>query len=129
LLADPTFPRRSLRDTLALRRGVRRVVVRGVLVCAALLAFALVTRGPGQLFRLPRTRPGVWLAVLIVYPFFSAYPQEIMFRAFFFHRYSALFRRPRVRVLVNAALFGWAHVLVHNTIGMALATAGGLLFA
>ena len=71
----------------------------------------------------------MWAAVCLLYPLLSVYPQEIMFRTFFFHRYSDLFRRPSVAIAVNAVLFGWAHVIVHNTMAMLLTTVGGLLFA
>jgi hypothetical protein len=129
LVRDPTFAGARLLDAAAARRGLGRVLARTALVWTALLLLALQLRGASNLFLLPRARPGVWLAVVIFYPLLSAYPQEIMFRAFFFHRYAPLFRRPGLTALASAALFGWAHVIVHNRLAMALATAGGLLFA
>ena len=47
--------------------------------------------GPGQAFALPRRAPGLWLAILALYPLLSAAPQEILFRVLFFRRYGALF--------------------------------------
>jgi hypothetical protein len=129
LLLDPTFPRERLLDAAAARRGLRRVLLRTAVVWAALLVLALATRGPAQAFVLPRARPGLWLGVVLVYPVVSAYPQEVMYRAFFFHRYGALFRRPVVLIAANAALFGWAHLLVHNALAVLLAAVGGVLLA
>jgi membrane protease YdiL (CAAX protease family) len=131
LLRDPTFPRGRLLQLAPpwQRPGLRRVLVRAALVWTGLLAVTLLSCGPDGLFDLPRTRPGIWLAIALLYPVLSVYPQEIMFRAFFFHRYADLLGRPAVRIAVNAALFGWAHVIVHNNMAVLLATAGGILFA
>jgi membrane protease YdiL (CAAX protease family) len=128
LLADPTFPRRRLLDGAAARRGLGGLLLRTAAVWAGVLLVALIQRGPDGLFLVPRARPGLWLLVLALYPIFSAYPQEIMFRTFFFHRYAALFRRPATMIVANAVLFGWAHVIVHSLTAMLLTTAGGLIF-
>jgi hypothetical protein len=129
LLADPTFSRRRLFDAQAARRGLARVLARSVVVGIGILIVALIVRGPAGLFTFPRSRPAVWAAVCLLYPLLSVYPQEIMFRTFFFHRYSELFRRPALAIVANAVLFGWAHVIVHNFMAVVLTTVGGLLFA
>jgi len=77
---------------------------------------------------LPRTRPLVWMMIMLLYPI-SAYAQEVALRTFFFHRYGGLFRRPATRVLVNGVIFGWAHVAVNNWIAVGLAAIAGVLFA
>jgi len=129
LLSDPSFDRTRLWDAPAARRGLRRVLARTAVVWAGLLLLALIFRGRAALFHLPRARPAVWLGVVLLYPVFSVYPQEVMYRTFFFHRYARLFRRPSTRIAANAVLFGWAHITVHNVTAVLLATAGGLLFA
>ncbi len=126
LLTDPTFRRRRQG---AAPRGLAGVLLRVAAVWGALLVFALVQRGPAGLFLFPRARPGVWLLVLVLYPVLSAFPQELMYRTLFFHRYAGLFRRPGAAVAVNALLFGWAHVIVHNLTAMVLTTVGGLILA
>jgi membrane protease YdiL (CAAX protease family) len=97
-------------------------------VLAALLA---VLRASGQWpsFRLPREQPEVWLGVLFIYPFLSALPQELMYRALFFHRYRALFPNAPAMIAASALCFGWAHVVVHNKLAMLLATGAGLLLS
>jgi membrane protease YdiL (CAAX protease family) len=129
LLVDRSFPRRELWNAAAARRGIRRVLLRTALVWAGLLVFAFASYGREGMFSFPRARPAVWALVVILYPFFSVYPQEVMYRTFFFHRYGQLFRRPVARVVANALVFGWAHITVHNSTAMVLATVGGLLFA
>ena len=39
------------------------------------------------LFNLPKNYFFLWVAVMLVYPFFSVLPQEIIFRVLFFERY------------------------------------------
>ncbi|MEA2696568.1 MAG: hypothetical protein QOI66_839 [Myxococcales bacterium] len=129
LLADPTFPRAQLLNVGGLRRGLRHVLLRTAVVWTALLLFTLITRGPGGLFLLLRTRPLIGLGVIVLYPILSVYPQELMYRTFFFHRYGGLFSRPATLIVVNALLFGWSHIIVHNATAMLLATVGGLLFS
>jgi len=100
------------------------VLARAAVVGAALLAFAVVTARP----LLPRTQPGLWTLIMLLYPL-SAYAQELAFRTFFFHRYATLFTRPAARVLASGLIFGWAHVAVNNGAGILLATAAGLAMA
>lgn len=129
LLLDPTFPRGALVDVTPLRRGLRALAPRALLACAGIFAVALLAGGPNGLFFFPRTHPRVWLVIVSLYPLLSAYPQEVMYRTFFFHRYAGLFRTPTQLLVTNALLFGWAHILVHNAVAMALTTVGGVLFA
>jgi len=129
LLADPTFDRRRLLDVRAARRGLGGLLLRTAVVWTGVFVVALVQRGPGGLFLVPRARPELWLLVMVLYPLFSAYPQEIMFRTFFFHRYAELFRRPVTMIVANAVLFGWAHIIVHSFTAMLLTTLGGSIFA
>ncbi len=51
-----------------------------------LLGIAVRLFAPEMLFSLYRRSPAWWLAVVLFYPIFSVYPQELLYRAFFFHR-------------------------------------------
>jgi hypothetical protein len=126
LLIDPTFPRRDLVGVAGARLGVRRVLLRTALVGALIIAVAalLLARKPLLL----RVHPGRWALIMVLYPI-SAYAQEIVCRTFFFHRYGALFERPRARVLASGLAFGWAHLAVNNVAALVLATALGLVLA
>jgi hypothetical protein len=126
LAADPTFPRGALRGTVT-PRALAGVLLRSAIVGGVVLA-VVALYAPDHLFALPRQKPILWGALMFLYPV-SAFAQELFCRTFFFHRYGALFRSARGRVLVNAALFGWAHVAVDNVVAVFLAAAVGLIFA
>lgn len=66
---------------------------------------------------------------MILYPVVSVYPQELIYRAFFAHRYAALLPLEGTRVVVGAALFALGHVFFPRPwIAMSLTFVGGLLF-
>jgi CAAX protease family protein len=127
LVLDSTFPRRDLWQAARARDGLPSVLARTLLVWAGILGLTLATSSQ-PLFALPRSRPTVWIAIMVLYPI-SAYAQEVAYRTFFFHRYARLFRGRVARVCASGVLFGWAHVAVNNLAAVLLATVAGLLFA
>lgn len=116
-----------------LRWRVSRVEVRRVLLTFAIAAPLLVALAwwlrPADLFAFPRERTRVWLLVMVLYPLLSVYPQEIVFRAFFFRRYGVLFGEGAGLILAGAATFGFAHITFHNWVAVLLTLFGGFLFA
>ena len=82
-----------------------------------------------NLFIVIKTKPSLWVIILFIYSFFSVYPQELIYRTFFFQRYESLFRSHTLFVLVNATLFSLAHIFFRNTLVMFLTFTGGILFA
>lgn len=84
---------------------------------------------PERLFAFPAGNPRMWTIVMIAYPLLAAYPQEVVFRAFFFDRYAPLFRRPATTIAANAAGFGLAHLFYGNWVAPVLSGLGGALFA
>ncbi len=74
-------------------------------------------------------KPLLWVIILFVYSFFSVYPQELIYRTFFFQRYQSLFKNDTLFLIINAALFSLAHIFFKNTLVMFLTFIGGLLFA
>ena len=84
---------------------------------------------PESLFSLIKINPLLWLLVMLLYPILSVYPQELIYRGFFFHRYSNLIRNPSLSIGLNALLFGYMHIIFHNWIAVILTLVGGLYFA
>ncbi len=83
---------------------------------------------PEHLFSLPLEHPLMWLMVMTLYPLLSVIPQEIIFRSFFLKRYAPIIPDHRMR-LVNAAAFGWVHILMQNWIAIVFSAIGGWMFS
>jgi hypothetical protein len=62
------------------------------------------------------------------YPVFSAYPQELFYRAFFFLRYKPPFGDGTGMIAASAAVFGFAHIIFGNWVAIAMTASGGVLF-
>lgn len=107
---------------------LQRILALFLVGAAGLLLWVLVAH-PVEPFAFPRQRPWLWGLVVVLYPFVSALAQEFIFRVFLFHRYRDLWRSNLQRVLVSAAVFGWAHLMLGNWQAPVLSFAGGLLFA
>lgn len=82
-----------------------------------------------NLFTVILNKPVMWIFILFIYSFFSVYPQELIYRTFFFQRYLSLFKSEWLFILVNAILFSLAHIFFKNALVMVLTFLGGILFA
>lgn len=82
-----------------------------------------------NLFVVVLNKPLMWIAILFIYSFFSVYPQELIYRTFFFQRYQSLFKDQRLFLLLNAVVFSLAHIFFGNGLVMILTFIGGILFA
>jgi membrane protease YdiL (CAAX protease family) len=107
--------------------------LRGIAIRFAILA-PLITIAtwlvfPQLFLSLPRQRPLFWAIIMVLYPLLSVWPQEMLYRSLLFHRFRALFRTDIALILMSAIAFGFAHIIFLNWIAVAMAAAGGLLFA
>jgi uncharacterized protein len=145
LCRDPTFDRRQLWNAAPLRQQLPKILA---LFAVGIAIVTLLVRqyAPELFLILVRTHPRAWAAILAAYPVFSVYPQGLIYRAFFFHRYGPLFNAnapavdaipgelaPNTRIwlmiFASAATFALMHILFHNWIALALTFPGGILFA
>lgn len=106
---------------------LRRVLYLFLPSAALLLATAWFFL-PDHFLRFPLARPGIWALVMALYPILAAYPQEIVFRGFFFERYQAILPSQAAMLAVNILSFGLAHALYGNWLAPVLAAIGGALF-
>ncbi len=74
-------------------------------------------------------RPGMMITILLLYPLLSALPQELVFRPLFFRRYAEILPATPHAILLNAALFSFAHLLYWSWIVAAMTFVGGIAFA
>ncbi len=126
LWRDPAFDRRDLWRAEAVPRALPAILLRFA-AGGAILALATALLTPEALLALPRREPRLWIVVMIGYPLVSVFPQEVIFRAFFLHRYRELLGP--AALAASAFAFAWAHVLFRNWPAVLLTLPAGLLFA
>lgn len=105
-----------------------RVVVFGL--CVGVIAWTIMqfTR-PDYIRPLTIERLRFLGLIWVLYPLLSALPQELIFRPLFFHRYASLFRDERTALLVNAAVFSFAHLMYWSWVVAIMTFVGGWIFA
>ncbi len=105
------------------------VLKRFFMIGSVMILFVLLYE-PERFLALPIAKPWQWLAVILFYPLFSAFVQELLFRNFFFHRYEKLFKGRYLSLIVtNALVFAYVHVVFENWIAVIFTFFGGFLFA
>jgi uncharacterized protein len=127
LRRDPSFDSGQLLSTRGVMPHLSTLLVRDS-VFLILLALAVRMVAPELLFSLVKRSPGFWVLIMVLYPLVSVYPQEVLYRAFFFHRYQAVFGTGWTMILASALAFGFAHIILGNWLAVGLSFAGGLLF-
>ena len=129
LSLDRTFSWRELFITPLTRTELRRILTLFVVLGSGIAGIAYFLN-PQQFFGFPRHSPGLWLAVMVLYPLVSVTAQEIMYRVLFAHRYLGLFGgNLGLAVFINAVLFAYSHLIFENWVSIIVSFAGGLIFA
>ena len=128
LFRDPSFDRRAMWRASAVPKFGRTLLARSFAAAALLLALAWWLN-PAGFLALPRERPVLWTLIVVLYPVLSVYPQELIFRAFFAHRYRALFGEGAGMVTAGAAAFALVHVVFRSPWAFALTAVAGLALA
>lgn len=128
LMRDHEFDRVNLWRASAFSAGGKSIMIHSAVCAAALFAFVYFF-APRLLFLLVKQKPVLWFLIVLLYPLLSVYPQELIYRAYFFHRYSPLFPNKGLLLALNGLLFGYVHVVFHNWVAVALTVAGGIALA
>jgi membrane protease YdiL (CAAX protease family) len=129
LFAQRRFDRTLLWNGAAVAAEARAILL-VVLTLAPLLVAATFVLARAELFALPRERTLLWAAIMVFYPVFSVYPQELIYRAFLFQRYAPLFDSRIAMVAASAVAFSFAHVLFRPPwVAMSTCLVGGVIFA
>ncbi len=121
------FDRRALWRVTGLRRHLKEILL-ALALPALPLAAATYLFMQDKFLAMPSAHTSGWLLLLLLYPLLSAYPQEVVFRGFFFQRYRTLFPSPKLMVLASGVSFGLAHVFYGNWVAPVVAGLGGVLF-
>jgi hypothetical protein len=119
------------RELLAGSGRMSWALILGVAAGTAVLGYLILgwTR-PEARFALLQANPQLMMAIALFYPFLSALPQEIVFRPLFFRRFEAILpRRAEAAIVLNAAVFSFAHLMYWSWVVAGMTFAGGLVFA
>jgi uncharacterized protein len=127
LYFEPSF-RFGRFSWMAFREHLPPLLLRDAVLLAA-LGIAVWIFAPELLFSFVKRSPRFWALVMVLYPLFSVYPQELLYRAFFFHRYTAFFGSGWGMFLASALAFGFVHIIFGNWLSVGLCVIGGLLFS
>jgi len=125
---DPSFDLARIISLRNVASNLPKLVLRDA-IFLVLLGLAVRQFAPDLLFSFVKRAPWFWAFVMVAYPLVSVYPQELLYRAFFFHRYQPLFGSGWTLLVASALAFGFVHIIFGNWLSVALCVAGGLLFA
>jgi membrane protease YdiL (CAAX protease family) len=95
---------------------------------ATALAVSWVTTG-GRPLAFAAANPALLLMIVLLYPVFSALPQEVVFRPLWFRRYGEVMPAGPAGLVLNAAAFAFAHLMYWSWIVAGMTFFGGLAFA
>jgi membrane protease YdiL (CAAX protease family) len=109
--------------------GVLRLVLVRFAIVTVVLATTVRIWLPGRFLKFPLEHTTLWTAVVVLYPLLSVYPQELVYRRFFFRRFSGLLGSPVRLSLASAIAFGWMHLILRNPVAVGLTLVGGWFFA
>jgi len=124
------------RETVALKVGKglnwrwfwKRTLLKFATIALLTTLFVWITN-KDALFHVLLNNMLLWVVILFIYIVLSVYPQEVVYRTFFFKRYADFFQDKRLLILVNALVFSLGHIFFRNALVLVLTFLGGLLFA
>lgn len=105
----------------------KSILIRFLLVAFSLIVLIWIFQ-PDQFFAFPSERPLLWMIVMILYPLLSAFPQEFIYRTYFFHQYDSFISLKHGAVILSAFAFAFLHIVYDNWWAVGLSFIAGLLF-
>jgi uncharacterized protein len=129
ILKQPKFDKSQFISTEAVTLdNLKPILLRFILVAPIITAFTYIYH-QDRLFSLVSEQTLVWFLVILLYPILSVYPQELLYRLYFFTRYRPIFPQPWLMITINSLLFGYAHIVFNNWISISFTFIGGIMFA
>ena len=128
LRRDELFPREHLWNVRKAVASLGGICISFLVAGIALTAFVYFFDRDSFLL-LPRKKPLLWVAIMFLYPLLSVYPQEVIYRAFLFHRYKSIFPTPAAGILISALVFGFVHIVFKHYMSVVLSLIAGAFFA
>lgn len=114
-------------ESKTLKKTLFNITIRFVFIAIGTITFLYVD-DKNSLFNVMLYKTDLWLKFSLVYILFSVIPQELIYRSFFVKRYQKLFKNEISFILINAALFSFAHIWFQSWIVLGFTFIGGILF-
>lgn len=106
----------------------KRIVVTFLVIVLVTTLFIWFT-DKSVLFYVPKNHPILLCTIIPIYTLLSAWPQELLYRTFFYKRYAQIFRSKTMFVFVNATVFMLAHLFFKNYMVLLITFVGGIIFS
>ncbi len=126
LIKDESFKNRQFR--LNGFKAWSMIFYRTAIMSVFLLAFTWFFY-PNQYFDLLINNFDLWLKIVLIYPFFSVIPQELVFRVYFYHRFKGLVPGKYFLIIINAVLFSFTHIIFENWVVIIFTFIASILFS
>lgn len=107
----------------------KTLFIRVAVTLSAIVILTLATLPAERIFYLPIHNTWLWIAIIIFYPIWSAFTQEVIYRGFFYFRYQKLISNTKLFALLNGVLFGFLHIIFKNWIAVLGAAVIGVVWA
>ncbi len=127
LLASRNFNKKSF--GLNGFNGWKALYIRLTLALSVIVMLTIATLPKERIFYLPIHNTRLWIAIMIFYPIWSAFTQEVIYRGFFYFRYEKLMNNPKLFAFLNGVLFGFLHIIFKNWIAVLGAAVIGAVWA
>lgn len=125
LLKDPKFDRSIL--TGFDRNYLGKSIARMILITVLLIGFTWWIY-PDLFFMYPVENFNSYVLTFFLYPIASVFPQEIIYRVYYFHRYKSLIPEKYLLMLSNAFIFGLTHFIYANWVAPIATFLAGWIF-
>jgi len=89
----------------------KQTLVKLLIIISLTTLFVWITNKEA-FFNVLLNKPKLWLVILFIYSIFSVYPQELIYRTFFFKRYELLFKNKHQLIFLNAIVFSLGHIFL-----------------
>jgi len=110
-----------------LKGHIIRIGLSYVIIAAASFIFMRFSH-PEDFFIVVKSSPLLWLGIIFFYAIFSVYPQELLYRGYFFNRYQGIFKNTKYLLLINVLVFPLAHLFFDNWLVLLVTLIGGVFF-
>ncbi|MFC2084847.1 type II CAAX prenyl endopeptidase Rce1 family protein [Bacteroidota bacterium] len=115
-------------EHLPIKNQSKIILIKSSIIIPVLVIIVQIFE-PDSFLLFLKERFWIWLLVMLLHPIFSAYPQELIYRTFFFHRYKILFKSEKLKIWMSTFSFSFLHIIYDSWIAVILTFVGDYIFS